>query len=189
MCGYFHIIIAIDAQNIFHYVARTLNIYTISGNFELQTFVGFFNHLHAKARHNALNNIVSNLFANYLSHIGIFQVNVKVGYWFGVNVLYLHRYFATCQFFAKNGGLFQGIHRAARVDATLKAVARIGAKSVAACAFPNPCGVEIGTFQHNIARCFVCSAAFSTKHASDAHRFFCVADAQVRRAKRMFFAI
>ena len=60
---------------------------------------------------------------------------------------------------------------------------------MSACAFPNPCGMEICAFKHYITCRLVCSATLTAKHAGNTHGFFSVADTKIRRAKRMFFAI
>ena len=58
-----------------------------------------------------------------------------------------------------------------------------------ACALAYPCGVEVGTFKHYVARCFIRTAAFATEDAGNAHRFLGIADAEVVLSERMFLTV
>ena len=101
----------------------------------------------------------------------------------------MHAYFGSCQFAGEDGGLFQGIDLSVGVDASFEAEAGIGVQTVAACAFADAGGVEVGTLEEDVYCGVVCTAAFAAKYAGNAHGFFCIADGEVLAGEFMIYAV
>ena len=119
--GHFHIIIAIHAQDIFHNVARTLNVHTIGRHFELQALGILRLDDHFERRNDALDGVVRNLLTNQLVHVIVLQIHVEVGQRLGIDILDFHRNLSASQFLAEQGSLLQGVDGAVGIDTALKA--------------------------------------------------------------------
>ena len=177
--GNLHIIISVDAQDVFHHIARTLNIDTISGNFELQTLGTLAEHLHLQRVTNALDSFDGNVLTNQRVNIAVLEVNNGVLHLLRINVLDFHRHLTSCQFLAKLGGIFQCVNHAIGIDATLETERSIGAQTMTASRLTNPRGMEVSTLEHDVLRGLIRTTTLSAKDASDTHGFLGVANSEV----------
>ena len=189
MIGYFHIIITIDAQNIFHHIARTLHVATISGHEQFQSLFIYREHLHLQALSNALDGVGANLFPDEPMHIIVGQAHAAALNGRGINVVDGHRNLSARELFAQDGRLLQGINDIVGIDAALKTIAGIRAESVPTGRLANPSGMEIGCLQHHAMGCCIGSTTLSTQHTRNAHGLAGIANAEVVLVQRALFAI
>ena len=187
--GYFHIIITIDAQHIFHHIARTLHVATISGHEQFQPFFIFREHPHLQALCNALDGVGANLFPDEPMHIIVGQAHAAPLDGRRINVVDGHRNLSAREFFAQDGRLLQGINDIIGIDAALKPIAGIRAESVSTGRLANPSGMKIGSLQHHAMGCCIGSATLSAQHTRNAHGFAGIANAEVVLVQRALFAI
>ena len=154
--GDFHIIISIDAQDIFHHVAGTLHVHAVGGHGEADAALAFGSDFHVERSDYFLDDFCGNGFADEVVRIFIFEIHGKVlRQARSLNVFDVHADRAACQFFDHKGSHFEGIDLQVGVDAALEAEGGIGVQAVAACALANPRGVEVGAFEQHVFRGFV----------------------------------
>ena len=179
LCRYLHIIIPVDAQDVFNHITRTLHIDTIRWNAKLYTVTCLRVNLHFQACDDRLYHFRLQVLAYQAINIIIFQRNLEVLHRFRINIVYFHRHLAPGKFLAHDGCLLQRIYYSIGVYSTLKAERCVRAKAVAACAFPYPCRMEIRAFKDYVPCSLIRAAALSAKYAGYAHGIFLVAYCKV----------
>ncbi len=189
LSGYFNIVVAIYTENIFHYITRTLHIYSVCGHKQFETVFRFTYHFHLQTLHNTLYHIMADGFSDKRVHIIVFQRNWEIGHWSGIYILYLHAHFSSSQLLAQDGRLLQGVNDTIGINASFKAITCISTQTMSTCTFAYPCRMEISTFEHHIASGFIRTTTFSSKDSSNTHRLFGIADTQVVFTQRMLLAI
>ena len=90
LLGHFHIIISIHAKDVFHNVARALDIYTIGGNFQLNAFFIFVLDNHLKRSNDTFDGLVGNFLTDELVDISVLQINVEVGHRCRIHIVDFH---------------------------------------------------------------------------------------------------
>ena len=189
LCGYLHVVVSVDAQDVFHHVARALHVHAICRHREVEAFGVFLVYLHLKARHDALDGVGAELLAYQSVAILIVEAHVEVWKWLWIHVFYLHRHLAACQLLTEDGSLLECVYSAVRVNATLEAEACVGRQSVVARALANPCRVEVGRFENHVSRRLICSGTLSAEYAGYAHGLLGIADAEVVLPKYVLHAV
>ena len=184
------VVVAIDAQNLFHHIARLLHIHTESGCLHLHLLLVRRKNLKAKVLQDALLCLHGQFLTDEVGHILVFHIDDGI-LWQRVvlHIHNLHAHFATSQFLCQHGCTFDGVNLACRVDATLKTETGIRLKSVTTCALANPCGVEVSTLEEHVLRGFVSAATLAAEHTSDTHRLLGIADSQVAVRKFVFLTV
>ena len=189
LCRNLHIIISVDAQDVLNYIARTLHVDTVCRNVEFQSCLSLRYNLHVEALNDRADHVVAYILSDETVYILEVKLNAGVVDRVGINILYLHAHLAACQLLAQYGSLLQSVDGAVGVDATLEAIACVGAQSVAACALTNPCRVEICALKHYVLCCVVCARTLASEDACDTHWVLCVANAQVVLAECVLLAV
>ena len=142
-----NIIVAIDAQNIFNHITRTLNIHTIGRNFQTQPRCRFAQDFHIQRSHNVLDDVNRNILANEVVNILIIEVNEeRLRQSRSLHVFDVHGNLSAGQFSNQHSSLLQGINLSVWINAALKTERSISAQTMTAGALTNPRGVEIGAF-------------------------------------------
>ena len=100
-----HIIISIDAQDIFYYVARTLNVNTIGRNFQLQSLSVLAEDFHLQRVANALDGLYGNVLAHQRVNIAIVEIDNGILHLLRINVLDFHRHLTASQLLAQLCGV------------------------------------------------------------------------------------
>ena len=189
LCRYLDVVVTIDAEYVFHHVARTLNVNPVSRNVDVDAAFVLSGYFHLKRLADALDGFRGDVLAYEGVHIVVVKPYLGVLNRVGIFIAYLHRHLSSCQLLAKDGCLLKGIDGAVGVDAALEAEGGVGAQAVAARALPDPCRVEIGALKHDVGGCLVCAAALSSEHSRYTHRLLDVADAQVVGAERVLHTV
>ena len=108
--GDFHIIISIDAQDIFHHVAGTLHVHAVGGHGDTDAALGLGSDFHVERSDDFLDDFCGNGFADEIVRIFIFEVHGKVlRQARSLNVFDVHAHGAACQFFNHKGSHFEGV--------------------------------------------------------------------------------
>ena len=188
--GDFHIIISIDAQDIFHHVAGTLHVHAVGGHGEADAALGLGSDFHVERSDDFLDDFYGNGFADEVVRIFIFEIHGKVlRQARSLNVFDVHAHGAACQFFNHKGSHFEGVDLQVGVDAALKAEGGIGIKAVAASALAYPRGVEVGAFEQHVFRGFVGARALAAEHAGDTHGGVGIANGEVAVGEFVLYAV
>ena len=189
LCRNLHIIISVDTQDFLNYVARTLHVDAVCRNVKLQAGLSLRYNLHVEALNDRANHVVAYLLSDEAVYILEVELDAGIADRVRINILYLHAHLAACQLLAQYGSLLQSVDGAVGVDATLEAIACVGAQSVAACALANPCRVEICALKHYVLCGVVCARTLASEDACDTHWVLCVANAQVVLAECVLLAV
>ena len=184
------IVIAIDAQNLFHHIARFLHVHAESGSFHLHLLLIRRKDFKAEVLQNALLSLHGQFLTDEVSHILILHINDGI-LWQRVvlHIDNLHADFATCQFLRQHRCTFEGIYLTCWVNATLKAETGICLQAMTTRTLANPSWVEISTLEEHVLRGLVGSASLSTKHTCDTHWLLHIADSQVLIGKFVLLTI
>ena len=184
-----HIIISVDTENILYYVARTLNVYTISRNQEVDALSILLHDLHLERCSNVLDGLSTNLLTDEAMRILIVQTNREILHWLWIYILDLHGNLTASQLLTEDGCLLQSINLSVWIYATLKTVAGICAQTMTASALADPCRMEVSTLQDYILGCLVSTRTLTAEDTGDTHRLLSIADAQVVLTQGMLLAI
>ena len=184
------IVIAIDAQNLFHHIARFLHVHAESGSFHLHLLLIRRKDFKAEVLQNALLSLHGQFLADEVSHILILHINDGI-LWQRVvlHIHNLHADFATSQFLCQHRSTLDGVDLTCWVNATLKAETGICLQAMTTCALTNPRGVEVSTLEQHVLRGLVGSASLAAKHTGDTHWLLHVADSQVLIGKFVLLTI
>ena len=117
---YLHIIISIDAQDIFHHVAWTGHVNSICRHIDIDAFVVFGRDLHLERLADTLDSLWLDSLADESVYIVVVETYLCVFYGVRINVANLHGYLTASQLFAEDGCLFEGIDGGVWIYSTLE---------------------------------------------------------------------
>ena len=187
--GDFHIVVAIDAENVLHHIAGTLHIHPIGRHRKGKSPGSLLIDVHFQAFHDTLDGGSRDVLANEGIHIVVAEVHLETFGTGGAHVCHLHAHLGTCQLAGQDGGLLEGIDLSVGVDAALKAETGIGVQAMEACTLAYPCGMEICALEQHVAGGLISAAALAAEHARDAHGLLGVTDGQVAAAELVLHTI
>ena len=187
--GDFNIIVSVDAQDVFHYIARALDIHSIGRHGQGEALRRLLLDFHLQARHDALDGICRDVLAYQGIHIGIVQRDVEIGCRTRADIDNLHADAGTSKFACHDGSLLQCIYLSVRVDTTLKAEAGIRGEAMTTGTLANPCGVEVGALEEHVLCGLIRTTPLTAKHTSDAHGFLCITDGQIMVREFVFHSV
>ena len=187
--GNLHIIISIDTQDILDDITGALHVNTIGRNLEGQPLLVLVLDLHLKREADGLDDLRIDILTHQVMDILETQVHDSILDGLGIDITYIHRYLTACQFLTEDGCLLQRIDGAIGIDATLEAERGIRAQTMTAGTLTDPCGMEVGAFEHDILRGLIGAATPTTEDAGDTHRLLGIADGQVAFREFMLHAV
>ena len=166
------IVVTVDAEYVLHEVGFTLHVHTIGRNGHAQHAVLFvFDHDFEGCEY-----LTDGLFGYLLADEGVHtrkrQVEAEIFGRLGTYVGYFARYLAAGKLLHKQGGTLQCVYLHVRVDAAFETERRIGIQSEAFCRLAHPHGIEIGTFEEDVARGVADTRIEASENAGYAHRAF-----------------
>ena len=187
--GNLHLIITIDAKNVFHHVAWTLHVHPIGRDYERQAISILLSDLHFQTGHYTADGLGRNMLTDEGIHIGILEIHGESLHRLWTCISYLHAHLGSCQLFGHEGSSLEGIDLSIGVHTALKTETGIGAQSMTASTLAYPCGIEISTLKYHIASGLIRTTTLSAKHSGYAHGLLGIADGQVAVREFMLHSV
>ncbi len=113
-----HIIVSVDTENIFDYIARALYVDTVGRHFKRKHTVLFAGDFYFHGFEYRVNGILGYFFADKAIDLSIGKLDVERREFAGFHIEYRADNLASGHFLDKQGREFEYIHRAVGVDAT-----------------------------------------------------------------------
>ena len=184
-----HVVVAIDAQYVFHHVARAGNIHTVCRDAQCEHIVGFFFNLHLESGEDGLHQTLVESLADETRHVVERQLYRRTLNRRRVEIRDFTADFAACQLLHEQCGSLEGINHIVGIHATLKAERGIGVQALTARRLAHPCRMEASRLKEDVG-CLFRNARFkSAEHAGDTHRLLCVANHKVAGCHRAFHTV
>ena len=118
--GNLHLIITIDAKNVFHHVAWTLHVHPIGRDYERQAISILLSDLHFQTGHYTADGLGRNMLTDEGIHIGILEIHGESLHRLWTCISYLHAHLGSCQLFGHEGSSLEGINLSIGVHSALK---------------------------------------------------------------------
>ena len=187
--GKFHVVVAVDAEYVFHHIAWALHIHAIGWHQDVELLIGLFHYLHFEAREDALDGVLAYVFTYEVVDVVVAEFYGEVREFLILDVDYIAADFAACHFLDEHCSHLEVVDHGIWVDAALKAERGVGVEGKSASRLANPGGVEISRFEEDVGGGFGDAAVEASEHAAYAHRLFGIAYHKVALGEGAFHAI
>ena len=185
-----HIVIPVDTQNIFHYVALALYIYPVPRHAQLPAVAKLLYYFNLQS----LENRLDRLLADSLTDQAVHSLNIDrhlprrkrflctlyiVPLYICNGVGDIHCNSASCYFLDQQRRALEHVHCVVRIASALVAERSIRLQLVSAAGLADRHGIEISALQEHVLRSFRHAALQTSEHTGNTHRLLLVGDHQV----------
>ena len=184
-----HIIISVNTENIFYYIAVALYIHTVRRNVQRQSLGRFTDNLHFQTCHDTLYGFYRNNLANQRMYLLIRKFHSEILDGSGAYILYIGRYGTAGKFLHHQCRQFQAVKGGVRVDTSFKAERSIRIQAMTTGGLAHPGRMKISAFKEYIFRSFRRTGIQSAEYSGNTHSLFPVANHQVAFAQFAFHTV
>ena len=178
--GELDVVVTVDTQNIFHYVALALYIYAVARHFQCPlSIVQCLDDFDLQSIQNRLYGVLSDRFADKAVdavNINRHRPRIKTRLCLIGN---LHRYLSACNLLNEQGCAFQYIQRVVRITTALVTEGGIRLQLMATAGLTYGHRIKISRLKEYVLRLLRHTALQTTEHTGDTHCFLGVSNHQV----------